>query len=377
MSDLPPPILDYVNRQVFARRRPAYLSVDGEGRLSSSGGDVAHYGLAQLGAGDDVQATAGFLVGLLPAPDEPLVLNAVQTAEDVFADVHVMSADGADWVLLLDATEQAEASRALQQRGNELSLLRDELARQNEALEAANTEIRQAHEDLHAEQRKSEQLLRSVLPEAIAERLKEGPELIAESFDDATVMFADIHEFSARCRDMSATESVRLLNDVFSTFDALGERLGMEKIKTVGDAYMVAGGVPVPRPDHVEAIAEMALGMQEAILTVNARGGEPLSLCIGIDTGPLVAGVIGTKRFVYDLWGRTVNTAAHLETYGVPGGIQVTQSTYERLEDKYLFEQRGTFYIKGRGEVTTYLLRGRRQEVAQGASSAKTQTSKQ
>jgi class 3 adenylate cyclase len=150
-----------------------------------------------------------------------------------------------------------------------------------------------------------------------------------------------------------------LLNEVFSAFDRLAEQHGLEKIKTIGDAYMVVGGLPTPRPDHAEAIAEMALDMQREVAQFTFEDGETLSVRIGIHTGPVIAGVIGARKFSYDLWGDTVNTASRMESHGLSGGIQVTAETYERLRDKYIFEERGIIHVKNKGEMMTYLLVGR------------------
>ena len=160
---------------------------------------------------------------------------------------------------------------------------------------------------------------------------------------------------------MSAQQVVTLLNGVFSEFDGLAEHYHLEKIKTIGDAYMVVGGLPVPRPDHAAASAEMALQMQETLAEYNAKAGVRLALRIGIHCGPVVAGVIGRKKFSYDLWGDTVNTASRMESHGVPGRIQVTPETYARLRDRYRFEERGRIAVKGKGEMTTYFLVGRLQ----------------
>jgi adenylate cyclase len=152
---------------------------------------------------------------------------------------------------------------------------------------------------------------------------------------------------------------VKLLNEIFSAFDELTERYGLEKIKTIGDAYMVVGGLPIPKKDHAECIAEMALEIQEAVAHFNARHSTAISIRIGINTGPVIAGVIGTKKFIYDLWGDAVNTASRMESQGIPGAIQVTNSTYEHLKDKYTFVERGKIDVKGKGEMFTYLLMGR------------------
>jgi class 3 adenylate cyclase len=213
---------------------------------------------------------------------------------------------------------------------------------------------------LQAEQARSERLLLNILPQPIAERLKHSQQPIAESFDDVTVLFADIVDFTSLASRVAPNELVGLLNEIFSLFDDLAERHGLEKIKTIGDAYMAVGGLPKPRPGHAAAVADMALAMRRAIARFSARRGEPYDIRIGISTGAAVAGVIGTKKFIYDLWGDTVNTASRMESHGLAGQIQVCPATYERLRGRYLFEERGEVSIKGKGEMTTYLLTGKR-----------------
>jgi adenylate cyclase len=212
---------------------------------------------------------------------------------------------------------------------------------------------------LQLEREKSERLLLNILPEPIAERLKQGESVIADSFTDVTVMFADIVDFTPLSANMSPAELVALLNEIFSTFDQLAEQHDLEKIKTVGDAYMVVGGLPTPRPDHAEAVADMALDMQRVRFTAH---GEPIGIRIGIHTGPVVAGVIGTKKFSYDLWGDTVNTASRMASHGLGGRVQVSPATYERLRKKYSFEERGAIQVKGKGEMATYCLSGKRED---------------
>ncbi len=229
-------------------------------------------------------------------------------------------------------------------------------------------ETKRLYDRVAAEQTVSERLLLNVLPPAIAERLKARPdviangfpEIIADSFPEATILFAGLHDFSRLTERMAATDVVKLLNKIYSGFDAIMQNLGLEKIKTIGDAYMVAAGVPVPRADHADAIAEAALALRQEIVRHDAPNGETFSLRIGINTGPAVAGVIGKTKFSYDVWGETVNTAWHMETYGAPGHIQVNETTYARLRDKYLFEDRGEFYVKDKGELKTYFLKGRK-----------------
>ncbi|MDQ7858829.1 MAG: adenylate/guanylate cyclase domain-containing protein [Armatimonadota bacterium] len=211
-------------------------------------------------------------------------------------------------------------------------------------------------------QERSERLLLNVLPAPIAERLKRDPAAIADHYAEVTVLFADIVDFTRHSTGVAPRDLVQMLNDIFSTFDQLAERHGLEKIKTIGDAYMVVGGLPRPRADHAHAVAAMALGMQDAIRGCAARAGLPLELRVGISTGPVVAGVIGQHRFIYDLWGDTVNTASRMESHGLPGVIQVSPETYQRLADCFAFEPRGPVAIKGKGMMTTYLLRGPRPE---------------
>jgi guanylate cyclase len=213
---------------------------------------------------------------------------------------------------------------------------------------------------LEAEQARSEALLFNVLPAPIAERLKRGEEPIADVCTEVSVLFADIVGFTQLSTRVSPTEMVQMLNRIFSSFDTLAQRHGMEKIKTIGDGYHVVAGLPVGCPDHAEAAAAMALDMQDAVRAVAAESGWPLSLRIGIDSGgPVVAGVIGTKKYVYEVWGDVVNMASRMESHGVPGSVQVTEATYRRLQDEYVFEDRGLIEVKGRGLTRTYFLTGR------------------
>jgi class 3 adenylate cyclase len=212
---------------------------------------------------------------------------------------------------------------------------------------------------LALEQERSERLLLNVLPASIAERLKQGEVVIADAFPEVTVLFADLVDFTGSSRRIGPAQVVATLNELFSAFDELTQHHGLEKIKTIGDAYMVAGGLPDPRPDHAEAVAELALAMQQEVARRADPSGRPLQVRIGIDTGPVEAGVIGTSKFSYDLWGDTVNTASRMESHGVAGCIQVTGRTYQRLQDDYRFQRRGPIPIRGMGEMVTYFLLGR------------------
>ena len=219
---------------------------------------------------------------------------------------------------------------------------------------------KKAEKILRAEQEKSERLLLNILPEMIADRLKKGDSNIADGFAEVTILFADIVGFTEISARTSPQELVELLNKIFSAFDRLSEQYGLEKIKTIGDNYMVAGGLPLPCTNHAESIAEMALEMQQEIMKLSGECDKPLNIRIGINTGPVVAGVIGTKKFIYDLWGDAVNTASRMESQGISGKIQVSDSTYQLLCDRYLLEKRGTINVKGKGDMTTYLLIGRK-----------------
>jgi class 3 adenylate cyclase len=220
---------------------------------------------------------------------------------------------------------------------------------------------RQVLGELRAEKEKTEGLLHSIFPKTIVARLKSTRSTsIADSVPDATVLWADIANFNELSAGKGPTEVVALLNLVFTAFEGLCERHGVEKIKTIGDAFIAAGGVANPRADHAEAVADLALAMQQEVVRLNTGLRDPFSLKIGMDSGPVVAGVIGTTKLAYDVWGAAVDTAAQMEAYGLAGGIQVTANVYRRLMDKYMFENRGAFYVHGEGDVETYLLRGRK-----------------
>jgi class 3 adenylate cyclase len=209
------------------------------------------------------------------------------------------------------------------------------------------------------ERARSEALLRNILPEPIAERLKADPSTIADRFASVTILFADIVGFTDLSARLEPAEIVVMLNRLFTAFDDLAEHHGLEKIKTIGDAYMVAAGLPAPREDHASAIADMALAMRDAVARVAGETGHPLAVRIGIHTGPVVAGVIGKRKFAYDLWGDAVNTASRMESHGLPGEIQLSEATRASLGARFTCEARGTISVKGKGDLPTWLLRGR------------------
>ncbi len=203
--------------------------------------------------------------------------------------------------------------------------------------------------------RENQRLLLNVLPASVAEKLKQQVGIIAERMDDVSVLFADLVGFTSLSARLSPTDLIELLNRVFSSFDELAMKHGLEKIKTIGDAYMVAGGLIEPNPDHLGAMAAMALAMLENVREMN-REFAGLNLRIGLQVGSVIAGVIGIRKFTYDVWGDTVNTASRLESHGTPGRIHVSDTVFERLHGRFVFEPRGVIELKGRGPMQTYFL---------------------
>ena len=230
----------------------------------------------------------------------------------------------------------------------------------NTEIENQRTLIQQQHQQLERERQKSENLLLNILPRPIAQRLKEDQSVIADYFDSTTVLFTDIVSFTKLSENLTPSELVQFLNKIFTSFDNLVENYQLEKIKTVGDAYMVAGGFPEPRGDHVEAVADLALEMRESLSKFHTEKNQTVCMRTGIHTGPAVAGVIGTKKFIYDVWGDTVNTASRMESHSIDGQIQVSQATYKVLKDKYILAKRGMVEIKGKGKMMTYFLQGKK-----------------
>ncbi len=211
-----------------------------------------------------------------------------------------------------------------------------------------------AEDAVEAERERSERLLRNILPDAIAVRLKAGEEGIADHFDGASVLFADLVGFTKLSARISTEELITMLNDVFSRFDALADQHGLEKIKTIGDAYMVVGGLPDACDDHADRVVAMALDMADVIRDYAAEGGHALDIRIGVHSGPVVAGVIGTRKFAYDLWGDTVNTASRMESHGEPGRVQISDATRGQLTAAVQVDERGTIEVKGKGTMKTW-----------------------
>ena len=212
---------------------------------------------------------------------------------------------------------------------------------------------------LELEQMKTDKLMLNILPRPIAERLKRGEKNISGSYAESTILFSDLVGFTELSSKISATELVKMLNDLFTRFDKRADSLGLEKIKTIGDAYMAAAGIPIPRSDHAELCADMALGMFEDLNNFNKTQGKSVGMRIGLNSGPVVAGVIGFTKFSYDLWGHTVNTASRMESTAPIGQTQVSTSTYELLKDAFTLQENGLQECKGLGQIKAYLLGGR------------------
>jgi adenylate cyclase len=225
--------------------------------------------------------------------------------------------------------------------------------------DAAFTALERSLADLTREREKSERLLRNILPDKVAERLKNNIGTIAESYPSVSVLFADLCGFTTFSQHVDASQLVDLLDDIFSAFDHLANAYGVEKIKTIGDAYMAVAGLPEPREDHAEAVAGMALGMLEAFRGVMRNRGLSMEVRIGIHSGPVVAGVIGKHKFSYDLWGDTVNTASRMESHGEPSRVHVSEATQIMLKDRFRFADRGEMAVKGKGLQRTFFLLGR------------------
>jgi len=222
-------------------------------------------------------------------------------------------------------------------------------------------DLNEARDMIKEEHKRANELLLNILPEAIAERLKGENKTIADGFVTSSILFADIVGFTKMASQFKPDELVEILNKYFSHFDELTEKYSLEKIKTIGDSYMVASGIPNPSDDHAINIANFALEMISSVEKMSGSSKMPISLRIGINSGPVTAGVIGTKKFIYDLWGDAVNMAARMESHGIPGKIQVTEESYNLLKDFYNFENRGKIEIKGKGKVSVYILTGPRE----------------
>ncbi|MBL7960606.1 hypothetical protein JNL27_10250 [bacterium] len=239
--------------------------------------------------------------------------------------------------------------RAIDGKNRQLEIKNRELEKSMQLLEEMNKR-------LILEEKKTEDMLLNILPRPIAERLKLNPGIIADHYQEVTVLFADIVDFTRLSMRLNPDRLVAMLDAVFSYFDSLCDRYGLEKIKTIGDAYMAVSGLPTPRADNIYAAADMAIDMREGMKAVSIQLGIPLTLRIGMCIGPVIAGIIGKKKFIYDLWGDTVNTASRMSSQGIDGTIQMSYDTFQQLDNLYAFANRGIITVKGKGEMPTYIL---------------------
>jgi adenylate cyclase len=293
------------------------------------------------------QKITAFKAGGVDYVTKPLQIDEVMARVSTHLDLHAMQ-------------QRLEAQNAqLQQEIVERRHAEQALETSRELIRHQRDELKELYDKIVAEQQVSERLLLNVLPYPIAERLKANPTVIADSFQEATVLFADIVEFSRFSSGMNPERLVAVLDEIFTDFDSIADNRGLEKIKTVGDAYMAAAGLPVAAVDHAARAAHMALDMLDALAGFNARNGYSLQLRIGINSGAVVAGVIGKRKFIYDLWGDAVNTASRMESHSVAGRVQVTDATRRQLGGLFQLEERGTIDAKGIGALHTWFLTGR------------------
>ena len=283
-------------------------------------------------------------------------LNAVLTAVRSGAFDYVVKS-GADLRPLGEAVRRAFEHVRLRMQNERLTA---DLGRAQERLAEQLSELKRQHDLLENEQKRSESLLLNILPRPIAERLKDTGHrrLIADRFEGVTVLFGDVVGFTTLSATLTPDALVTLLNDLVTRFDVLAAGLGMEKVKTIGDAYMAAAGLPIPCDDHAEVAALMGLRMLEEIHRFNADRGTALRMRVGLHSGAVVAGVIGKNKFTYDLWGDTVNVAARMESHGVPDAVQVSRATAELLQPRFVCEPRGTVDVKGKGPMDVFLVAG-------------------
>lgn len=305
----------------------------------------------------------------MPGMDGFRVMEDLKKIEtDSYLPVLVITAQPGNKLLALHAGAKDFISKPFE--------IAEVLARVHNMLEVRllHKETKQLYDRVLLEQKVSERLLLNVLPQAIAERLKKQSgviadslqevmddkfmPLIADSFPDVTVLFADIVGFTKFSSGVNPERLVILLNEIFTSFDGIADNRGLEKIKTIGDAYMAVAGIPVPAADHAARAAHMALDIMDALEIFNTRYGFALQLRIGISSGAVVAGVIGKRKFIYDLWGDTVNTASRMESHGVAGCIQLTDATRQHLSEPFILEERGAIDVKGKGVMQTWFLNG-------------------
>ncbi len=332
----------------------AYLKIDARLCIAAKGGNVEHYGLSSLRIGKPVADQLEFMEGLLPCPELPYHMAMVELPNGRVADLHLFAGKTCVWLLFLDTTAERDNKRRLQQKAYEMTLLEERERQLNEKLQSTNEALRKSQEGLSREYQRAESLLLNILPASIAERLK-AKKKIADNHAEVSVLFADIVGFTERTRSVGAVTTLAMLNFFFKTADRLSERYGCEKIKTIGDCVMVVAGLPLARSDHANALAHYALELRKAVKRERFAG-EPLRLRIGIHSGPIVAGVIGKRRFAYDLWGETVNLASRIQTSAEPDEIRISDATHQLLGPKFVCNPLEETELRGTGRVRMWRL---------------------
>ncbi|UCI07183.1 adenylate/guanylate cyclase domain-containing protein [Mesorhizobium sp. B1-1-8] len=354
MRGLPGEVKSWIYNFFYNEHAIAYLKIDARLCIAAKGGNVEHYGLSSLRIGKPVVDQLELMEGLLPCPELPYHMPMMELPSGRVADLHLFADDACVWLLFLDATAERENRQRLQQKAYEMTLLQERERQLNEKLQSTNEALRKSQEELSREYQRAETLLLNILPAPIAARLK-ARERIADNHAEVSVLFADIVGFTERARSVGAVATLAILNYFFKAADRLSERYGCEKIKTIGDSVMVVAGLPAARSDHAEALAHYALELRKAAKRERFAG-EPLRLRIGIHSGPIVAGVIGKRRFAYDLWGDTVNLAARIQKSAEPDEILISDATHKLLGPKFACDPLAETELRGTGRVQMWRL---------------------
>ncbi|MER9397193.1 adenylate/guanylate cyclase domain-containing protein [Mesorhizobium sp. M0615] len=354
MHELPKEVRNWFFNFFFDGHAVAYLKIDAELCIAAKGGNVEHYGLSSLRIGKPVAGQLEFMEGLLPCPELPFRMDMIELPGGRVADLHFFADNACVWLLFLDATAERDNRQRLQQKAYEMTLLQERERQLNEKLQSTNEALRKSQEGLAREYQRAETLLLNILPASIAERLK-AQKKIADNHAEVSVLFADIVGFTERARSVGAVTTLAILNYFFRAADRLSERNGCEKIKTIGDCVMVVSGLPTARSDHAKALARYAVELRKAVRRERFAG-EPIRLRIGIHSGPIVAGVIGKRRFAYDLWGETVNLASRIQTSAEPDEIRISDATYQLLGPKFACDPLEETELRGAGRVRMWRL---------------------
>ncbi len=349
MHELPKEVRNWFFNFFFDGHSVAYLKIDAQLCIAAKGGNVEHYGLSSLRMGKPVAEQLEFMEGLLPCPELPFHMAMVELPSGRVADLHLFADDACVWLLFLDATAERDNRQRLQQKAYEMTLLQERERQLNEQLQSTNEALRKSQEGLAREYQRAETLLLNILPASIAERLK-AQKKIADNHSEVSVLFADIVGFTERARSVGAVTTLAILNYFFRAADRLSERYGCEKIKTIGDCVMVVAGLPTARSDHAKALTRYAVELRKAVKRERFAG-EPIRLRIGIHSGPIVAGVIGKRRFAYDLWGETVNLASRIQTSAEPDEIRISDATRQLLGPKFSCDPLEETELRGAGRV--------------------------